>query len=209
MKPLSEFCCINTECSEYGKRGGRNLRVHQTYGLFTTDDYSCYKDAFLHVYGKWVIPERTGKPGRPRKPFQSEPDMQYATVKKKRKRGRVVSVDTKQVYGTGEALEAALESSSVSNTVNTAFVERQNGTDRLLNARKARKTLEFSKDREYHVCHSWFCVTYYNFCWDHRSLRVETGDREYTHRSPMMTLGVTEHIWSIEEMVTYQTIEGH
>ena len=32
MKPLSEFCCINQECSEYGKRGGINLRVHQTYG---------------------------------------------------------------------------------------------------------------------------------------------------------------------------------
>ena len=78
--------------------------------LFTTDDYSCYRDAFLHVYGAWVIPERTGKPGRPKNPFQTEPDMQYATVKKKRKRGRVVSVDTKQVYGTDDALEAALES---------------------------------------------------------------------------------------------------
>ena len=32
MKPLSEFCCINQECSEYGKRGGINLRIHQTYG---------------------------------------------------------------------------------------------------------------------------------------------------------------------------------
>lgn len=177
--------------------------------LFTTDDYSCYKDAFLHVYGAWVIPERTGKPGRPEKPFQTEPDMQYATVKKKRKRGRVVSVDTKQVYGTDDALEAALESSSVSNIVNTSFVERQNGTDRHLNARKARKTLGFSKDWEYHVCHSWFCVTYYNLCWDHRSLRVGIADRLYTHRSPMMAPGVTDHIWSVEEMATYQTMAGH
>ena len=32
MKTLSEFCCINPNCSEYGKRGGINLRVHQTYG---------------------------------------------------------------------------------------------------------------------------------------------------------------------------------
>src|SRR4030042_878795 len=30
--------------------------------FFTTDDYPCYKDAFLNVYGEWVIPERTGKP---------------------------------------------------------------------------------------------------------------------------------------------------
>lgn len=177
--------------------------------LFTTDDYSCYQDALLHVYGTWIIPERTGKPGRPKVAFQTEPEMQYATVKKERKGGRVVSVDTKQVYGTYAGLKAALESSSVSNSVNTSFVERHNGTDRHLNARKARKTLEFSKDCEYHVCHSWLCVAYYNFCWDHRSLRVRVRDREYDHRSPMMALGVTEHIWSIEGMATYQTIAGH
>ena len=177
--------------------------------LFTTDDYSCYEDAFLHVYGVWTIPERTGKRGRPRKPFQTEPDMQYATVKKQRKLGRVVSIEIKQVYGTNDALKAVLESSLVSNAVNTSFVERQNGMDRHLNARKARKTLEFSKDCEYHVCHSWLCVSYYNFCWDHRSLRVEIGDREYAHRSPMMALGVTKHIWSAEELATYQTIAGH
>ena len=141
--------------------------------------------------------------------FQTEPEMQYATVKKERKRGRIVSVDIKQVYGTDAGLAAALESSSVSNAVNTSFVERQNGTDRHLNARKARKTLAFSKDCEYHVCHSWLCVAYYNFCWDHRSLRVETGDREYAHRSPMMALGVTDHIWSVEELATYQTIADH
>ena len=36
MKPLSEFCCIDTDCSEHGKRGGKNLRVHQTYGKSDT-----------------------------------------------------------------------------------------------------------------------------------------------------------------------------
>ncbi len=36
MKPLSEFCCINIECSEHGKRGGENIRVHQTYGKSDT-----------------------------------------------------------------------------------------------------------------------------------------------------------------------------
>ncbi len=113
--------------------------------LFSTDDYSCYQDALLHAYGKWALPERTGNPGRPKEPFQTEPDMQYVTVKKKRKGGRVVSVDIKQVYGTGDALKAVLGSSSVSDAVNTSFVERHNGTDRHLNARKARKTLDFQR----------------------------------------------------------------
>ena len=43
--------------------------------LFTTDNYPCYQDALLHAYGEWVVPERTGKLGRPKDPFQTEPDM--------------------------------------------------------------------------------------------------------------------------------------
>lgn len=177
--------------------------------LFSTDDYPCYKDALLSVYGKLVFPERTGKRGRPRGPFRTVPDMQYVTVKKHRKHRHVVSVEAEQVYGTKDELGETLESSLVSNTVNISFVERQNGTDRHLNARKARKTLEFSKDNKYHVCQSWLCMTYYNFCWDHRSLRIGTMDMEYIHRSPMMALGVTDHIWLIEEMVFYQAIKDH
>ena len=32
MKPLNEFCCINQECPEHGKRGVINPIVHQTNG---------------------------------------------------------------------------------------------------------------------------------------------------------------------------------
>ena len=37
----------------------------------------------------------------------------------------------------------------------------------------------------------------------------KTPIREYTHRSPMMVLGVTNNIWSVDKMVTYQTIADH
>ncbi len=178
-------------------------------GLFTTDADWCYKGALLSVYGEWVYPEPTGKPGRPRQPYQVVPDMQYVMVKKARKGGRVVNVTTEQVYGTPDGLSAALSGSLASTRVNTAFVERQHDTDRHLNRRKARKTLGFSKDREFHICQSWVGMTYYNFCWDHRSLRIGTAEGRYVHRSPMMALGVTGHIWSVEEMATYQTIAGH
>jgi hypothetical protein len=32
---------------------------------------------------------------------------------------------------------------------------------------------------------------------------------KYVHRSPMMALGVTDHIWLIEDMVSYQVIKDH
>ncbi|MCZ6678481.1 MAG: hypothetical protein O7E52_14680 [Candidatus Poribacteria bacterium] len=130
-------------------------------------------------------------------------------MKKQRKGGRVVNVTTEQIYGTPEGLSRVLSTSPASNSVNTAFVERQHGTDRHLNRRKVRKTLAFSKEKAFHTCQSWLGVTYYNFCWDHRSLRVQAGAGSYTHRSPMMALGVTDYIGSVEEMATYQTKAGH
>ena len=36
MKPLSELCCINPDCSEHGQRGGENLRVRHIYGKSDT-----------------------------------------------------------------------------------------------------------------------------------------------------------------------------
>ena len=42
---------------------------------------------------------------------------------------------------------------------NTEFVERQNGTDRHLNARKARKTLAFSGDQAYLVSRGTGCLS--------------------------------------------------
>ena len=135
--------------------------------------------------------------------------MQHVMVKKQRKSGRVVNVTTEQVYGTLEGRSAALSSSKASTHVNTAFVERQHGTDRHLNRRNVRKSLAFSKEKAFHICQSWLSVTYCNFCWDHRSLRMRTVGPTDSHRSLMMALGVTEHIWSFEKMATYQTIADH
>jgi Na+-driven multidrug efflux pump len=72
-------------------------------------------------------------------------------VKKTYKKGKVTAVDRKLVHGTAEGLAEARESSCASNKINTAFVERQNGTDRTYNARKVRRTCQFSKDLLVHV----------------------------------------------------------
>ena len=77
--------------------------------------------------------------------------MNYATVHKTRKKGRVVDVATRVIFGTAATVQAALADSVASRTVNTAFVERNDGTDRNRNARKVRKTYCFSKDRYFQV----------------------------------------------------------
>lgn len=173
--------------------------------LMTADEYGLYPKCILETYGKEVRPEPTGKPGRPKKPYKVAPsDLLFATVCKRRERGRVVKVEIRLVFGTREALQQALKESTVSKRVNVAFIERYNGTDRHLNARKARKSYEFSKKVDDHIHQSWLSVSYYNFCWDHRSLRIKDESGSYQHRSPAMAAEITDHIWSMEELATYQ-----
>ena len=68
--------------------------------LVTTDEYAPYKQAILDAWGVDVTPPRAGKPGRPKRTRrQPHPDLCYATVRKGREKGRVVSVVTAAVFG--------------------------------------------------------------------------------------------------------------
>src|SRR3974390_2476313 len=52
----------------------------RTPGLITTDEYAPYEGAILEAFGTEVVPPRTGKPGRPRKPYKVAPTgRQYST----------------------------------------------------------------------------------------------------------------------------------
>ena len=67
------------------------------------------------------------------------PGLNYATVEKRRAKGRVVEIVTRVIFGTMAAVLAALSRSKVSRWITVAFLERQNATDRHHNARKVRK----------------------------------------------------------------------
>ena len=59
--------------------------------LMTSDEYKPYRAALLKTYGVWVVPPRTGQPGRPRQPYPVPPgSLVYAVMHKTRRKGRVV-----------------------------------------------------------------------------------------------------------------------
>ncbi len=70
----------------------------------------------------------------------------------------MVNVDRWLILGTEGRLEAALEASSVSRTVNTSFVESQHRTGRGSNAWKSRQTYRFSKDWLAHEAMIYFTL---------------------------------------------------
>jgi len=175
--------------------------------LITTDGYPAYEAAILDAYGETITPPRTGKRGRPKAPYKRAPEgLTYAVVEKTREKGRVVKVATRAVFGTVAAVTAALGMSRVSTAINTSFVERQNGTDRHRNARKARKTYRFSKDWRYHEAVTYLTMYVYNFCWPVRTLGIKDGQGRWRQRSPAMAAGLADRIWSMSEWVTFATV---
>jgi IS1 family transposase len=75
--------------------------------------------------------------------------------------------------------------------VSTSYVERQNLTMRMSMRRFTRLTNGFSKKVENHAYAVAIHYMHYNFCRVHKSLRV----------TPAMEAGITDHIWTIEEML--------
>jgi hypothetical protein len=190
----------NTEIlvEDFRRRTGGRLM-----SLMTGDDYPAYGTAILHAYGEAVTPPRTGRPGRPRAAYRTPPPgLTYAVVEKVRAKGRVVRVGSRVVFGTMAAVALALGLSKVSRAINTAFLERENGTDRHRNARKARKTYRFSKDWRCHEAATYLSLYSYNFCWAVRTLAVKDGQGHWGRRSPAMAAGLTDHVWSMAEWLS-------
>lgn len=171
--------------------------------LLTSDAYPAYATAIAEVYGEWVQPERKPGPGRPPNPRREMPaGLVYATVRKVREKGRVVEVIRSVVFGVWCLLAVWLRRSRVSHTINTAFVERNNATDRHQNGRKRRQTYGFSRSKRMHDGATYFVSYSYNFCWPVRALRVKE-DGAWRPRTPAMAAGLTDHVWSLREWLTY------
>lgn len=75
--------------------------------------------------------------------------------------------------------------------ISTSYAERQNLTMRMHMRRFTRLTNAFSKKFENHVHMVALYTVFYNFTKIHKTLRV----------TPAMQAGLTDHVWSMEEIV--------
>jgi IS1 family transposase len=179
-----------------GRTGGR------VPGLVTSDEYPAYETALLEAYGEEVTTTATGRPARKMVAEKVPPaGMNYATVEKRREKGRVVEIVIRVVFGTMAAIEAVLAKSKASRRINTSFVERQNATDRHHNGRKVRKTYTFSKDWTVHEAMTYFTMYSYNFCWPVRTLREREDEGPWRQRTPAMAAGLADHVWTMHEWI--------
>ncbi len=173
--------------------------------FFTSDEMPHYENSLLRTYG---ISERVvrepGKRGRHRKPkLLPPPQLKYAQVRKHRRKGRVTSVTTKVIFGNEDEVQRLLDSSRVSNHINTSFIERNGLTLRQGNRRLTRKTNGFSKEKTKLKLQLHLFLAYYHLVRPHAGLRIEVSEQRcrWKHRTPAMAAGISDHIWSMDELL--------
>lgn len=174
--------------------------------LFTSDEYSGNLDALLWEYGQLGRVDRRGMVGRPSESAYLIPKsgLKLAVVKKTRENGRIHLVQPEVIIGAQRDVQQVLNESPCSRNINISFVERSHLHQRLNNRRTTRKTLGFSKKLSMHEAQIWLSRGYYHFVRTHSSLKIRADDgTRWILRTPAMAAGVTNHIWSMKELLTF------
>jgi hypothetical protein len=165
-----------------------------------SDGKGQYREAILATWGR--VPPPTGRRGGVAKHPQPQPEWQYVQVIKQRSGSRLVRVKTKVVYGDPATVREQVGA-------HTAYVERTQLTSRQMNGRLVRKTLSFSKQVRLLTASCAWEDAVYNLVRPHQSLRVAAPDgrRRWRPCTPMMAAGLTDHPWTLKELLT--TVVAH
>ena len=166
--------------------------------LFVSDELIHYETILREKFSTEVPVLPTGKRGRPAKgKMLLDEELDYAVVHKTREKGKVVKVGRKIVFGNTKRIEQKLQQ-SISNDVNTSYIERSNGTLRQLNSHLRRKSLTFAKEKDFFDAKIALIIYFYNFIRPHWTLS-KNADKSYTARTPALCSGITDKVWKIED----------
>jgi IS1 family transposase len=181
--------------------------------LFVTDGFKEYGRAILAHFGQWIQPERRQAKGPQPKPrWMPVPELLYAQVVKAYQRRRMVGVTHRVVFGTALAIEQILAACGW--TINTAFVERLNLDIRQRVAATGRRVNTLCRGADSLLNQLVLFQVYHNFVLPHASLRQPLLVPEPTNgrgsarlwqpRTPAMAAGLTNHVWTLREVLCYR-----
>lgn len=150
-----------------------------------SDGWGGHREALVHVYGR---PPTIKRP---------QPGWHYTQMVKQRDdTGNLTGIKVRVIYGDETTLARTGE--------HTVHVERTNLTSRHMNGRLVRKTLGFSKQVEMLRASCGWEDVIYNLTRSIKTLRIEVnnGGQRLLRCSPAMAAQLTDHIWSIREVLT-------
>jgi transposase-like protein/IS1 family transposase len=166
--------------------------------LICSDGLCSYVRAAREAFRDHVVTGRRGR--QPRRVWGR---LLIAQVVKRYDNHRVVAVERRVVHGRAEQAEKARAASSGEGVINTAYIERLNGTFRERLASLARRTRAVARTVVRLEAGMGWVGAVYNFCTPHASLRERAG-KAMRDRTPAMTAGLTRRCWSVRELLLYQ-----
>ncbi len=168
--------------------------------LLCVDGFAAYVGAARTVFREQVY---TGKRGRPRLALPE--GFLLAQVVKSHKGRRLAEVTRRVVVGTEDAVARAIAATRGGTAINTAYIERLNATFRAHLSPLIRRGRGIAHGTALVESGMWLVGCAYNFCWAHESLRLRAiGGRKWQERTPAMAAGLTDHIWTLEEVLRYR-----
>ena len=169
--------------------------------LVATDGWAAYPNSIKHAFREKV----KVTVGRGRTQLHVWKELCIVTIIKRTEKHHVVEVTRELAWGT-EAQATALLKRSVGGSVwNTAFIERLNGTFRERLAVLTRKCRHSAVRLQSLETGMYLIGCTYNFCWPHQQLSRSADEGESsTPQTPAMAAKLTDHIWSMRELLLYQ-----
>jgi IS1 family transposase len=176
--------------------------------VFTSDGLDLYFYAITAHFGQWITDVASGKTR-----WQVALDLLYGQVKKSYRRRRLARVERRMRLGDLAHLTDRLKALGFSGILNTAFVERINLTLRHALAALSRRSWATAQLTGELLAHLEWWRAYYHFCRPHAALRLKLdpplarrgaqAPRGFAHRTPAMAAGLTDHIWSVQELLAF------
>ena len=165
--------------------------------LVCVDGLASYVTAFVRVFRHRVA----GPRGRPR--LVTEPGLLIGQVIKRCRGRRVVEVTRRAVRGTLDAITGVLSRTRTGRGIHTAYIERLNATFRSSLTGLVRRGRALWRQEGRVQAGMYLVGCAYNWCWEHDSLRVAgpAGGRKWAGRTPAMAASLTDHVWSLEEVL--------
>ena len=168
-----------------------------TLPLLLIDDHLPYPAAILQVFG--AIRHRRRKRGRGRRKhsdLKPPPGLLVGVVKKVRDEwGNLLRVRTRALFGRKRDIVRRIQRLKIGEQINTAHIERLNGTLRGQQARLARRTRNGSRLPSALQWGLWLWRDLYNWTRPHGSLDGQ---------SPAMVLGLADKVWTVRRYVECQ-----
>ena len=174
--------------------------------LLCVDGFAAHASAIRQVFRTPIF---AGKRGRPRlRLWCNLCVIQVIKQRAGKHPRRVIGVIRRIACGPAQQVKPLIKQTQSTKKARMNYIERLNGTFRARLAVLGRRGRGLARQLQTLEGAMYLMGCVYNFCTLHQSLRLmyylPNNQRRWVKRTPAMAAGLTEQVWTVEQLLTYQ-----